>query len=248
MMKLSLASNLAMSLAPELLFERVVGSPPDAWQRDLLNCQDSKIAVLASRQVGKSRTTSVVAAHHAIYSPGSLVVVGSASLAQSQELGRSIFSAIREVEPEVVAQNLTRIELHNGSRVICLPASESVRGLANCSLLIIDEAARVEPPMFAALEPMQATAKNPRLILLSTPRARIGKFFEYWTGGDFTRFEARAEDCPRISKQFLASQLKNLGPMMFNCEYGLQWLDDQGALFSDEPIQAALEDYAGIFG
>jgi hypothetical protein len=247
-MKSTLANNLALSLDPSLLFERVVGAPPDPWQRDLLNCQDSKIAVMASRQVGKSRATSLIACAQACFVSGSLTVVGSASLAQSTELGRSIFAAIRTIEPEVKAENLTRIELHNGSRVICLPASESVRGLSNCSLLIIDEAARVEPPMFGALEPMQATAKNPRLILLSTPRGRCGKFFDYWTGGDFTRFEARAKDCPRISKAFLESQLKNLGPMMFNCEYNLQWLDDQGALFSDELIQNALDDYAGIFG
>src|ERR1700719_3154125 len=122
-----------MALQPELLFERMAGARRDPWQKPRRNCQEPRIAVMASRQVGKSFCSSVLAAHHAIYSPGSLVVVGSPSLVQSQYLGRSIFACIRTVEPDLVAQqNLTSIELRNGSRVRCLPASESARGLAHC--------------------------------------------------------------------------------------------------------------------
>lgn len=124
--------TLALALDPALLFKKAVGSDPDDWQAELLYAattgDESKILALIGRQVGKSRVVSVVAAHHAIFSPGSLTVVGSGSLGQSQELGRQVFSAIRAVDPDgVKAENLTRVELRSGARVICLPASETVR-------------------------------------------------------------------------------------------------------------------------
>jgi hypothetical protein len=239
--------NLAYALDPTLLFKKAVGSDPDDWQAELLLAattgDESKILALIGRQVGKSRVVSVAAAHHALFSPGSLTVVGSGSLGQSQELGRQIFSAIHAVDSDAVRQeNLTRVELRSGSRVICLPASETVRGLSNAALVIVDEAQLVEAAMFAALEPMQAVAKNPKLIILGTCTSRATKFHEFYKSGDFKVFERRSDECPRISKQFLADKLKSLGPLLYGAEFENKWIDDGSQIVSDELLDAAIDN------
>jgi hypothetical protein len=112
-----------------------------------------------------------------VYVPNSLTIVGSPALSNSQEIGRLIFKAIKTVQPDVKSENLSRIELLNGSRVVCLPASESTRGLHGCELLILEEAQLIEPSQYSVLLPFQSTAKNPRLRMLGTPKAKIGKFW-----------------------------------------------------------------------
>jgi hypothetical protein len=244
------AENLAFALCPELLFERVVKAAPDPWQCSLLRAAtssdpaDRKILCLAGRQVGKSKAVSVVAAHHALFSPGSLTVVGSSALTQSQELGRSIFGAIREVvdDSEVEQQNLTRIEMASGSRIVCLPCSESVRGLSNAALVIVDESQLVEEAMWAAMEPMQAVAKNPKLIVLGTAFTQATKFYHYYKSGDFKVFEQRADACPRISPQFLEDKKKSLGPLLYAAEFENKWIDDASQMVSDDLLEAAVDD------
>jgi hypothetical protein len=48
-----------------------------------------------------------------------------------------------------------------------------------------------------------------------------------------------AEDCPRISKEFLAEELRELGQQRFSEEYGLAFLDPDEAVFSTEIIDNA---------
>jgi hypothetical protein len=123
-----------------------------------------------------------------------------------------------------------------------LPGSErTVRGLANVSLAIVDEAARVEDELLAAIRPMLATATGGgRLIALSTPAGKRGWFHDAWTGGnDWHRTKVAASDCPRITKEFLDEELRELGAQRFSEEYGLEFLDPDEAVFPSEIIAAA---------
>ena len=170
--------------------------------------------------------------------------MGSSALSQSQELGRSIFGAIREVvdDSDVQQQNLTRVEMASGSRIICLPCSETVRGLSNAALVIVDESQLVEPAMWAAMEPMQAVAKNPKLIVLGTAFTRATKFYEFYKSGDFKVFEQRADQCSRISKQFLEDKKKSLGPLLYAAEFENKWIDDASQMISDDLLDASIDN------
>ena len=143
------AANLAYAISPELLFEKIVGAKPDLFQLEILTGTQPRTLACCGRGTGKSASVAVTAAHQALFVPGSLTIVGSPSLNVSQELGRKIFKAIRAVDGDVVQENLSRVELRNGSRVIVLPASENTRGLHGCELLIVDEAQLVPPEMFS---------------------------------------------------------------------------------------------------
>jgi hypothetical protein len=78
------------------------------------------------------------------------------------------------------------------------------------------------------------------MIMLSTPFGKRGAFFEAWTGSDdWHRVRVTADQCPRISKQFLVEELRELGAMRFSEEYGLEFLDPDEAVFPSAIIDAA---------
>ena len=51
-------------------------------------------------------------------------------------------------------------------------------------------------------------------------------------------------DCPRISKEFLAEELKELGAIRFSEEYELEFRDADEAVFPSAIIEAAFTDRA----
>lgn len=240
----ALAADLARMLNP-LQVADDVGITLDDWQAALLESEEERVLINASRQAGKSTTTSILAVNQALAEPG-LILAASPSQRQSGELFRKICETLRAVKPapEFSLESATRLELANGSRIVALPGSEStVRGYSAPSLILIDEAARVEDDLYAALRPMLATG-NGRLIALSTPWGRRGWFFEAWEygGPSWRRFRVPATDCGRISEAFLAEELRALGPLRFGSEFLCEFADTSEAYFASSLIEAALSD------
>ena len=48
--------------------------------------------------------------------------------------------------------------------------------------------------------------------------------------------------CPRLSKEFLAEELRELGPTLYRQEYELEFISDAEALFNHAIIAAAFTD------
>ena len=80
-----------------------------------------------------------------------------------------------------------------------MPGTErTVRGYAGAKLIVIDEAARVEDNLIAALRPMMATVDG-SLIALTTPAGRRGWFYDAWIGDEsWHRVKVPASQCPRV--------------------------------------------------
>jgi hypothetical protein len=110
-------------------------------------------------------------------------------------------------------------------------------------LVVVDEAARVEDSMIAAIRPMTAVSRG-RIIALSTPAGKRGWYHTAWTGGDDTwhRVRVAATDCPRISQAFLDEELRELGAQRFSEEYGLEFLDPDESVFPTAIIDAAFSN------
>jgi hypothetical protein len=107
---------------------------------------------------------------------------------------------------------------------------------------VIDEAARVEDELLAAARPMMAVSEGGgRLIALSTPAGKRGWFYEAWAGGnaDWHRVRVPASECPRITKEFLDEELKELGAQRFSEEYELAFLEPDEAVFPTAIVDAA---------
>ena len=237
-----MARDLSRALDPVLL-ARDCGIEPDPWQAGLLRSMPKRSLLLCSRQSGKSTVSALSALWAAIYQPKALVILISPTQRQSGELFRTVvgFHARLPGAPALTAESALRAELANGSRIIALPGTErTVRGYAGADLVVIDEAARVEDELLAAVRPMMATKAGGRLIALSTPHGRRGWFFEAWTGDDsWHRVKVAATDCPRITQEFLDEELRELGTVQFSEEYGLQFRDPDEAIFPSAVIAAA---------
>jgi hypothetical protein len=222
-------------------FAEACGVSPDQWQRDLLQTMPRRALLCCSRQSGKTTVTSLAGLHTCLYTPGALVVVVSPSQRQSAELLRTVKNLHAKLDnpTPLATESVLKLEWENQSRLLALPGSEkTIRGLAGASLVIIDEAARVEDELLQAVRPMLATNARGSLIALSTPAGRRGWYFEAFHNGDPTWHRVRipASMCPRISKEFLAEELRELGPTRFAEEYELAFVDDLTAAFATDLI------------
>ena len=236
-----MARDMARMLDPTLLM-RDAGLEPDRWQSELLRERPKRCLMCCSRQSGKTETAITLAEHVALYEPGSLSLVVSPSQRQSAEVFRRLMILHNKLEgvPHLAAESALRAEYSNGSRVIALPGSErTTRGYAAARLVIIDEAARVPDELLAALRPMMATVDG-SLIALSTPFGKRGWFYEAWIGDEsWHRVRVPASDCPRLSKEFLDEERRELGAQRFSEEYMLEFLEPDEAVFPTAVIERA---------
>ena len=163
----------------------------DKLQTEILNSQAKRLLLCCSRQWGKSTVIAAKALHLGLAKPGASIIMTSASLHQAVELLDKIehFAAAGSHRKAAI------LTLANGSVFRALPqAPKTVRG-RTADLLIIDEAAFVSDELFEAVTPSIATTGG-ALWLLST-----------------------ADDCPRISKDYLAAEKIIRGERKFRQEF-----------------------------
>jgi hypothetical protein len=235
-------ADLAASVDP-VTFARSLSIDPDPWQRDLLLSTDARIILNCARQSGKSTITAVLALHHALNNPRALVLVLSSSLRQSSELFKKITGYYRDLGRPVPSdiENALTLQLVNKSRIVSLPSKEqTVRGFSGVSLLIIDEAAQVNDELYYSVRPMLAVSQG-RMILLSTPFGKRGFFFKEWSESPaWKKVKITAEQCPRISTDFLEEERVALGEWWYRQEYECEFSENVDAYFSYEEIRDSI--------
>lgn len=239
-----LALNLAAALDPDLFAREFLTFRPDPWQTRLLRWSGKRMLLNCSRQSGKSTTTAILALHRAVFYANGLILLVSPSLRQSSELFRKItdFATRLAEKPKMMEENSLSLQLENGSRIVSLPSKEAtVRGFSGATLIIEDEASRVEDQLYRAMRPMLAVSGG-QLILMSTPYGKQGHFFEEWSNGgtDWERIEVKATDCPRIPKRFLDEERRSLGERWFRQEYLCEFAEAVDHVFGYETVMKAL--------
>jgi Terminase large subunit, T4likevirus-type, N-terminal len=237
-----LAADFARALDPTLIARDVGLDQLDEWQARLVDEPPKRLLCCCGRQVGKSTAAAVCALNAAIYQAPATVIMVSPSQRQSIELYRAFHSMYSRLpgRPSAQYETMTRLELENGSRIISLPGSErTIRGLASVDLIVLDEAARVEDELLAAIRPMLAVS-NGSLFALSTPAGKRGWFYEQWLRGiGWHRISIKSTECPRIDREFLEQEREALGPLLFGQEYLCEFHDAENAAFLSELIDAA---------
>jgi hypothetical protein len=233
----------ALALDPSRILA-ACGMPADPWQRDLLLSADRQVLLCCSRQAGKSTVVSALALHTALFRPGALVLLLSPSQRQSAEIFRKVldgFDALGRPLPALYRTQL-RLELANGSRVLCLPGrEETVRSFGGVNLLVIDEAARVRDDLYRSVRPMLAVSRG-RLVALSTPFGQRGWFYREWAGGGpWKRVRITWRDCPRITEAFIDEERRALGPAWVAQEYETTFTALEGLVYPDF-VNAVVEE------
>jgi hypothetical protein len=219
---------------------------PDEAQAKVLRAEARRGILNCTRQWGKSTVGAAKAVHRAFTRPGSTVLVASPTERQSAELMRKAAGMLRRlaIRPRGDGANHISLLLPNGSRIVGLPGVEgNVRGYSAVSLLLIDEASRVDDALYLALRPMLAVG-NGDLWMMSTPWGKQGFFYETWEHGgeDWFRISVPATECSRISREFLEEERKTMGPQWFEQEFLCGFVNNGTSMFARDVVEAALDE------
>jgi hypothetical protein len=230
--------QLAFKRDPILFAEHVLLSTPDGpgtlapAQRAVVGLKEGqRIIVLTFRQFGKTTAGACLMTHHLAYGPPNTtnIIVGPSQRIAMENI-RRIRQYLLRAEVKLLSDNAMSLELHNGSRVIALPADPStVRGLTIGSpdgepgIALCDESSRTDDELYlSAVRPMLSryAARN-RLVLLSTPAAKQGFFYNAWTseGDEFIKVRARWEDSPHITPKMIEQERLSLTADQFRTEW-----------------------------
>jgi len=239
----NLADDLRHALDPVAFAGELLRLELDPWQRQVIASTGKRDLLNCSRQAGKSTTAAVLGLHEALYRPGSLTILVSPSQRQSSELFRKV-TELRELlptQPELSEDNKLSMSVKGGGRVLSLPGSEAtIRGFSGATLIVEDEASRVDDALYFSIRPMLAV-KSGRLILMSTPFGKRGHFWSEWdTGTTWQRVEVPATAVPRISKEFLEEERRAMGDWWFSQEYMCEFRESTDSVFSHESIMRAV--------
>jgi hypothetical protein len=242
---MDMARDFARALDPALLAQDA-DITLDDWQADFVRSEKPQIAMLIPRQHGKTEAAIMKALPIATTEPDSLILIASPAQRLSDEFVLRARKAYQRIDgaPALVGDAARRIEFENESRIIALPGDndgDTLRGLANVRLAIIDETARCSDALITAIRPMLATNPRAQLVYLSTPKGKRGIFYDTWTSGDpdWHRIRVDLGSCDRITPEFLARERKNLGETKYREEYLCEFLDSQMMAFNTDIIEAA---------
>jgi hypothetical protein len=219
---------------------------PDERQAEVLRSEAKRGILNCTRQWGKSTIAAAMAVHRAYTRAKSVVLVASPTNRQSAELLRKATEMVAKlgIRRRRDGDNETSLLFPNGSRIVGLPGIEgTVRGFSAVSLLLIDEASRVDDAMYKALRPMLAVGGGD-LWLMSTPRGKRGFFYECWEheGPEWFRVSVPATECARISREFLEAERRAVGPLWFAQEYMGEFVDSGAAVFGRDLLDRAVDD------
>jgi hypothetical protein len=237
---MDVATALALALDPARLLS-ARGLQPDPWQREFLLAPDRQVLLNCSRQSGKSTVVAALALHTLLFVPDSLVLLLSPSLRQSVEIFRKLldgYDALRR-PLRAIRRTTFQLELANGSRVVSLPGREhTLRSFSGVNLLVLDEAARIPDVLYRSVRPMLAVSRG-RLVALSTPFGQRGWFFDEWRGnGPWKKVRITWRDCPRITPDFIAEEVRALGESWVRQEYECEFTALEGLVYPD--IESAI--------
>ena len=223
-------------------FARVVlGFHPDEAQAGVLEKAPSvkEIKLNCSRQWGKSTVAAVLAAYRLVMEAGVTILIVGPAGRQSGETLRKVgqFLGVLGIRTRGDRVNAGAMVLPNGSRIVALPGVEgTTRGFSAVSMLIVEEAARVEDAVYLALLPSVAVTDGD-VILLSTPKGRRGFFYREVAAGntaDSLVHTGPVTECKRISEAFLAKQ-REKGEAYYRQEFLCEFVET-GRFLMDESL------------
>jgi len=236
--------NLRYELDPAEMFTDLVGDP-DPWQREALRSYAAgtkRMLWLASRQAGKSSVASILGLWTALYKPGSLVLMVSPSLPQSQELFRKSVQGYRDLGQPVgvEASSALRLEMSNRSRIVALPGSSTTTVGYTSDLVLLDEAVRTSSELVESVLPTVAVSGG-SVVALSSAGPAVGWFHQLWTGEDtglWQRFKATADDVPRITEDIIQEALLTRGSRYVDREFFCTWSADDDAFLPPDMVDS----------
>jgi len=187
--------------------------------------------------------TAAIVLAEALAHPDALVLVVCPAERQSKEFLADKVLKLYNANGrplDIGSESTLHLELGNGSRILALPGNEAtLRGFSGARMIVLDEAARIPDALYYSLRPVLAVSKG-RLLVMSTPFGKRGFFHtEYTEGGDdWHRVKVTADQCPRITPEFLEEERRRLPDLWFRTEYLVEFVEALDQVFKYDDIQA----------
>jgi hypothetical protein len=239
-------------------FAEAVGVPLAGFQAKSLRLERRTTAIVACRQLGKSRCGALVGLHRAYAQPEHKVLIVSAG----EDASRRVLSECRHIATSspllrgsVTDELASVIRLNNGSQILSVPASERrVRG-ERVDTLILDEAALIPDELIlqAAL-PTTAARPNARVLMLGTALLASGAFYDFATQGlavseHITTHRwvptilGGSEDAWWLSPSALAAARESMSSAAFAAEYLAEFSTGADSLISPAQLDRVTADF-----
>ena len=219
----------------------------DPWQEKILATQGN-ICVRSGRQVGKSTVVSIKAGEYAMKNKNKIIMVVAAVERSAFLLFEKVLSYIHARNKKIIKGRPTKskIELRNGSKILCLPTGDSGYGIRGhtIDLLIADEAAFINEDVWTAVVPM-LTVTGGDTWLLSTPKGKSGYFYDSFNDETYTNFHISTPEVKEIRsgilrdnmESFIESAKRRFTKAQYAQEILGEFVDELKQFFSDELIK-----------
>ena len=216
---------------------------PDAEQAGVLDSPARRIVVNCTLGWGKTTLAAAKAVYEAQFRTRRTIAIVHPTPRQTREFMQTAEAFAARVDAGVKA-GAWSLELKNGSRIVGVRTSAAaLRKLDDISMLIIDDAARVNDQVYKTALRLLA-ASGGVLWLLSTPYGKRGFFYKIFQSQDreWRRVFVPAAACPRISAAFLKEKERSMFPRWFRQEYRCEFAELEEAVFDPEVIRNAFRD------
>ena len=222
------------------------------YQEDMLRSfQDNRFVVmLASRQIGKTVTSSIFIAWYLCFHADRNVMVVANKLATTSEIVDKIKTILKNLpyfmKPGVITGGVTGMRFDNGNRLFSQATTKTAAIGFTIHLLFADEFAHIHPnfllQFYRSIYPTLSSSQVSRMIICSTPNG-MNLFYEIYQAAierrnNFHPIRVDWWQVPGRDEKWKAQEIANLGSEeLFNQEYGNQFLASSRLLFDSHTLQ-----------
>ena len=216
---------------------------------------------LKSRQIGGSLAAAYEVVADAMQSNEDWIILSAGERQANEFMAKvqivaKIFASAYEAQtgkPFKLVEKVAETRLHNGARLLALPANPSTaRGYT--ANLVLDEFAFHQNPaeIWRAVYPIitNPLKGNLKLRVISTPAGKNNKFYELWESGNFSRHKTTVYDAKDQGLEIDIESLKeSLGdPDGWAQEFECVFMQSSEQLFNNELIESCISKRASLDG
>jgi hypothetical protein len=221
------------------------------YQEEMLqNFQDNRFVVmLASRQIGKTVTSSIFIAWYVCFHSDRNVLVVANKLATTNEIVDKIRNILKNLpyfmKPGVQSGGVTGMRFDNGNRLFSQATTKTAAIGFTIHLLYADEFAHIHSnfllPFYRSIYPTLSSSKISRIIISSTPNG-MNLFHDIYQGAlegknNYKSIRVDWWQVPGRDEIWKRQEVANLGSEeLFNQEYGNQFLASSRLLFDSHTL------------
>lgn len=240
------------------------------YQDIVMNDMNDRVIFAAANQIGKSVSLCLEATHFALQNPGTTTILVSQTFNQTKDRLRQIRIFLENSTLEYkyeIGDTDTKTEIYfkqfedyldidektgepvwkqrqlPDSRVLCLPATETVLSYSVHKLLL-DELAFYEDGdyFYKQIAQPRTYATKGQIKVYSNPNGQQGIFWELWNNSRFSKYRFNFLDCPNNTQQEFDELCEGLTQEQIDSTLLATFTSPVGGFFSLQERKAMQED------